>query len=161
MKNIQELIIYETDNEVVEISVDFQNDTVWATQAQIAELFGVDRSVVSKHLKNLFKSGEIDENSTCAFFAHMGNKGKQRYETAYYNIDAILSVGYRTNSAKAILFRKWVNKILKNYLLNGIAINDRRLVQLNKALQIISRSIIPEIYIDVSTIKTGRKRYNV
>ena len=145
MNQKQDIIIYETNDGVIEISVDFQNDTVWATQAQIAELFGIDRTVVSKHLKNIIKNGELDEKIICANFAHVGNEGRQTYATRYYNIDAILSVGYRTNSKTAILFRKWANKVLKEYLINGIVKNDKRLEQLNMTLQIISRSDIPEI----------------
>ena len=118
---------------------------IWATQAQIAELFGIERSVATKHLRNIIKDGELQEESICAIFAHMGNDGKQKYETKYYNLDAILSVGYRANSGKAIIFRKWANKILKDYLLKGVAINQKRLEQLNKTLEIISRSDIPEI----------------
>jgi prophage maintenance system killer protein len=145
MSEKQEIMIYESNGGVIELSVDFRNDTIWATQAQIAELFDVERSVVTKHLNNIIKSGELEESSICAFFAHMGNDGKQRYETKYYSLDAILSVGYRTNSKQAIKFRQWSNKVLKEYLLNGTAINQKRLEQLNKTLEIISRSAIPEV----------------
>jgi len=141
----QEIMIYENNGTAIELSVDFRNDNVWATQAQIAKLFGVDRSVVTKHLRNIIKSGELQEKSICAIFAHMGNYGKQKYETQYYSLDAILSVGYKTNSKQAIKFRQWANEVLKEYLLNGAAINQKRLEQLNKTLEVISRSDIPEI----------------
>jgi len=145
MTEKQEIVIYQGENGDISLSADFRNDTIWATQAQIAELFDIDRSVATKHLRNIIKSGELQENSICAIFAHMGNDGKQKYETRYYNLDAILSVGYRTNSKRAIMFRKWANKVLKDYLLKGVATNDKRLEQLNKALQIILRSDIPEV----------------
>ena len=144
MNNKQDIIIYETNDGVIEISVDFQNDTVWATQAQIAELFGTKRQAITKHIKNIFISGELDEYSVSSILELTAADGKS-YSTKIYNLDAILSIGYRVNSKNATVFRKWANKILKEYLLKGIVKNDRRLEQLNMTLQIIARSDIPEI----------------
>ena len=98
---------------------------MWLTQQQIADLFGTKRPAITKHLANIYKSGELDENSTCSILEHMGNDGTQRYTTKYYNLDAILSVGYRVNSRNATLFRQWANKVLKEYLLRGYSINQR------------------------------------
>lgn len=95
------------------------------TQQQIADLFGTKRPAITKHLANIYKSGELEENSTCSILEHMGNDGTQRYTTKYYNLDAILSVGYRVNSRNATLFRQWANKVLKEYLLRGYSINQR------------------------------------
>ncbi len=95
------------------------------TQQQIADLFGTKCPAITKHLANIYKSGELEEKSTCSILEHMGNDGTQRYTTKYYNLDAILSVGYRVNSRNATLFRQWANKVLKEYLLRGYSINQR------------------------------------
>ncbi|MDR2555067.1 MAG: virulence RhuM family protein [Fibromonadaceae bacterium] len=121
-ENKGEIVLYQP-NEVLKIEARLENESVWLTQEQIAILFGVDRTVVSKHLKNILQSGELHEDSICAIFAHMGNDGKQLYRTKFYNLDAILSVGYRINSANATKFRIWASGILKDYLLHGYAIN--------------------------------------
>lgn len=88
-------------------------------------MFGIDRTVVGGHIRNIFKSGELDENSMCANFTHIGKLSVQEYNVKYYNLDVILAVGYRTNSTKGILFRKWANNILREYLLKGYVIDDR------------------------------------
>ena len=113
-----EIIIYQPDS-TLKLEVRLEDETVWLTQQQIADLFGTKRPAITKHLTNIYKSGELEENNTCSILEHMGNDGKQRYTTKYYNLDAILSVGYRVNSRNATLFRQWANKILKEYLLRG------------------------------------------
>ena len=119
-----EIILYQPDS-TVKLEVRLENETVWLTQQQIADLFGTKRPAITKHLANIYNSGELDENSTCSILEHMGNNGTQRYTTKYYNLDAILSVGYRVNSKNATLFRQWANKVLKEYLLRGYSINQR------------------------------------
>ena len=119
-----EIILYQPDS-TVKLEVRLENETVWLTQQQIADLFGTKRPAITKHLANIYKSGELDENSTWSILEHMGNDGTQRYTTKYYNLDAILSVGYRVNSRNATLFRQWANKVLKEYLLRGYSINQR------------------------------------
>ena len=119
-----EIILYQPDS-TVKLEVRLENETVWLTQQQIANLFGTKRPAITKHLANIYKSGELEENSTCSILEHMGNDGTQRYTTKYYNLDAILSVGYRVNSRNATLFRQWANKVLKEYLLRGYSINQR------------------------------------
>ena len=119
-----EIIIYQSDS-MIKLEVRLENDTVWLTQQQIADLFGTKRPAITKHLANIYKSGELEENSTCSILEHMGNDGNQRYTTKYYNLDAILSVGYRVNSRNATLFRQWASKILKEYLLRGYSVNQR------------------------------------
>ena len=99
------IVIYQTDDGQTQIDVRLENETVWLTQKQIAELFGTKRPAITKHLKNIYSSEELDENSTCSILEHMGNEGKQTYSTKYYNLDAILSVGYRVNSKNATRFR--------------------------------------------------------
>ncbi|MCL2104159.1 MAG: virulence RhuM family protein, partial [Kiritimatiellaeota bacterium] len=120
-----EIVLYQPDS-MTELKVRLENETVWLTQAQIAVLFGTKRPAITKHLNNIFKVGELDETSTCSILEHMGNDSKQTYPTKYYNLDAILSVGYRVNSRNATLFRKWATRVLKNYLLRGYAINFLR-----------------------------------
>lgn len=119
-----EIILYQPD-EAVKLEVRLEDETVWLTQEQIADLFGTKRPAITKHLNNIYKSGELDIDSTCSILEHMGNDGKQRYTTKYYNLDAILSIGYRVNSKNATLFRKWANSVLKDYLLKGYSINKR------------------------------------
>jgi len=122
--NKGEIVLYQPDNSL-KLEVRLEDETVWLSQAQIAKLFGVDRTVISKHLHNIFQAKELDEYSTCAIFARVGNKGKQIYNTKYYNLDIILSVGYRVNSINATSFRRWANCIIKDYLLRGYVINQR------------------------------------
>ena len=126
-----EIILYQPDS-TVKLEVRLENETVWLTQQQIADLFGTKRPAITKHLTNIYKSGELEENSTCSILEHMGNDGTQRYTTKYYNLDAILSVGYRVNSRNATLFRQWANKVLKEYLLRGYSINQRLMYMENR-----------------------------
>ena len=139
MENQGEIILYQPDNEV-KLEVRLEEETVWLTQEQIATLFGTKRPAITKHLSNIYNSGELDQDSTCSILEHMGNDGKQKYVTKYYNLDAILSVGYRVNSKNATLFRRWANKVLKEYLLKGHAINYR-LDQMDTRLQKHERQI--------------------
>ena len=139
MENQGEIILYQPDNEV-KLEVRLEEETVWLTQEQIATLFGTKRPAITKHLSNIYNSGELDQDSTCSILEHMGNDGKQKYVTKYYNLDAILSVGYRVNSKNATLFRRWANKVLKEYLLKGHAINYR-LEQMDTRLQKHERQI--------------------
>ena len=124
MKNQGEIILYQPDDEV-KLEVRLEEETVWLTQAQIATLFGTKRPAITKHLNNIYSSGELDRESTCSILEHMGNDDKQKYVTKYYNLDAILSVGYRVNSKNATLFRRWANSVLKEYLLKGYSVNQR------------------------------------
>ena len=119
-----EIVLYQPEGEV-RLEVRVENETVWLTQAQIADLFGTKRPAITKHLKNIYASQELDESSTCSILEHMGKDSKQVYETKYYNLDEILSIGYRVNSKNATLFRRWANKILKEYMLKGYAVNQR------------------------------------
>ncbi|WP_301198443.1 RhuM family protein [Bacteroides acidifaciens] len=120
-----EIIIYQPDS-TVKLEVRLENDTVWLTQQQIADLFGVKQPAISKHLKNIFESGELIESSVHSILEYTATDGKS-YRTKFYNLDAILSVGYRVNSRNATLFRQWANKVLKDYLLRGYSVNQRLL----------------------------------
>ena len=118
-----EIILYQPD-EALKLEVRLERDTVWLTQQQIADLFGTKRPAITKHLSNIFKSGELEENSVRSILEHTAADGKI-YKTQFYNLDAILSVGYRVNSKNATMFRRWANQILKEYLLRGYSINQR------------------------------------
>lgn len=122
--NKNEIVLYQP-NELIKLEVRVSEETVWLTQQQIADLFGTKRPAITKHLKNIYQSGELEETSTCSILELMGNDGKQSYATKYYNLDAILSVGYRVNSINATMFRRWANSILKEYLLRGYAFNQQ------------------------------------
>ncbi len=131
MDNENEIILYQPNNSI-KLEVCLKGETVWLTQAQIAELFGTGRQAISKHLKNIFHSEELKEDAVCSILELTAADGKT-YKTKTYNLDAILSVGYRVNSKNATLFRQWANKVLKDYLLRGYAIN-RRLERLEKTV---------------------------
>ena len=121
----QNQIIFYRPDDTISLEVRLENDTIWLTQAQIAELFGTKRPAITKHINNIYSTNELEVNSTCSILEHMGNNGLQTYSTKYYNLDVILSVGYRVNSLNATRFRQWANKVLKEYLLRGYAINKR------------------------------------
>ena len=132
MKN--EIIIFENQN--VKLEVNMKDETVWLTQSQMAKLFGKDRKTITRHIQNIYKDEELEENSVCSFFEHTANDGK-KYNVQYYNLDMIISVGYRVNSKQGIAFRKWATKILKDYLLKGYAVNQKRLECLEKTIKLI------------------------
>ena len=144
-----EIVLYQP-NETMKLEVRLENETVWLTQQQIADLFGTKRPAITKHLSNIFKSGELDENSVRSILEHTAADGKI-YKTQFYNLDAILSVGYRVNSRNATLFRQWANKVLKEFLLRGYSINqsliemsdrlDRRLLEQDGKIAAIRRDV--------------------
>lgn len=131
----QNFVIFQTKDGKVNIDVFFKDETLWLTQKAISSLYGKDRSVISKHLKNIFDSGELDENMVCANFAHTTQHGAiegktQEKEVKFYNLRAIVAVGYRINSHRAIEFRKWATDILHEYIIKGFAMDDERLKQI-------------------------------
>ena len=119
-----EIVLYQP-NETIQLEVHLKDETVWLTQQQIADLFGVKQPAISKHIANIYKSGELEEEGTYSILEYMGHDGKQLYTTKAYNLDMILSVGYRVNSTNATRFRQWANRVLKDYLLRGYAFNQR------------------------------------
>ena len=118
IENNGEIILYQPDSSI-RLEVRMQEETVWLTQAQMAALFGTQRAAITKHLNNIYKSGEIDRETTCSKMEHVGQNGTRVYATKYYNLDAILSVGYRVNSKNATSFRRWATHTLKEFLLHG------------------------------------------
>lgn len=135
---MSEVLIYETESGQTQVNVRLDAEAVWLSQEQMALLFGRERSVVTKHLRNVFKEGELDEISVCANFAHTASDGKI-YETKFYNLDAIISVGYRVNSKLGVQFRQWATRILREHLVQGYTLNSNRLAErgINEAQQAI------------------------
>ena len=131
--NNSEIKIYKTKDGETEIKVKFEEDTVWLNLKQLTELFQRDKSVISRHINNIFREGELDKNSVIAKYATTGADGKI-YNVAYYNLDAIISVGYRVNSKQGVKFRIWASKILKEYLMKGYAVNEKRLSKQSEEL---------------------------
>lgn len=117
------IVLYQDDDRNVVVDVMFQDETFWLSQKAMAELFDVDRSVITKHLINIFNSDELEQNAVCAKFAHTASDGKT-YQVIYYNLDAIIAVGYRINSKQATRFRQWATKTLKEYIVKGFVLND-------------------------------------
>jgi death-on-curing family protein len=123
------LVIYTSASGVVELRADTNSETIWATQDQISELFGTQRPAITKHLKNIFESGELDEHSVSSILEHTAIDGKN-YKVKFYNLDAILSVGYRVSSKNATQFRIWATTTLREYLIKGIVVNNERVSKL-------------------------------
>ncbi|MDD6640208.1 MAG: RhuM family protein [Erysipelotrichaceae bacterium] len=141
--NRNDVVIYKDGDLEVEVQINSEEDTVWLTLNQIAELFERDKSSISRHISNIYKNGELDRSSTVAKNATVQNEGGRNIERSldYYNLDLILSVGYRVNSKRGIAFRRWASSVLKDYMLKGYAINEKRLKSLNKTVEIQSRII--------------------
>ena len=141
--NRGEIIIYRAEDNTVQLDVRMEQETVWLTQKQIAELFGVKRPAITKHLRNIFNEGELDQNSVSSILEHTAVDGKI-YSTQFYNLDAILSVGYRVNSKRAVAFRQWANRVLKDFLIKGYAVNDKirreQLADLRQLVQIVGKT---------------------
>ena len=148
----KELVIFESADKSVSLSVPFENDTVWLNQSQMTQLFSVDRTVVTKHVNNVFKENEVDEKSNVQIL-HIANSDKG---VKYYSLDVIISVGYRVKSKRGVEFRKWANTVLKSYILKGYAANDRRLEELKQTLQVLRRN---EVELESSQILSVVEQY--
>lgn len=154
MNNIEsqkgEIVMYQPD-ETIRLEVRVESETVWLNQLQMAELFGTKRPAITKHLNNIYKCEELSEESTCSILEHMGNDGKQLYTTKYYNLDAIISVGFRVNTKRGIEFRQWANRVLKDYLLKGYVVNQRittlehQVADLTEKVNFFVRSSLPPV----------------
>ena len=148
--NKGEIVMYQPD-ETIRLEVRVEDETVWLSQAQMADLFGTKRPAITKHLNNIYKCGELKENSTCSILEHMGNDGKRLYTTKFYNLDAIISVGFRVNTKRGIEFRQWANQVLKDYLLKGYVVNQRitvlehQVADLTEKVNFFVRSSLPPV----------------
>ena len=142
-----DIVIYQAVDGQTELEVHLEGETVWLSQAQMAELFDRDRTVIGKHISNIYREKELDRDTTCAKFAHMGNETDQVYETTLYSLDVIISVGYRVKSHRGTQFRMWANKVLKEYLIKGYAVNSNAQVEQLEELKrtiAIMRNVILE-----------------
>ena len=141
------IVIYRTADGQTTVDVKMDGDTVWLSQAQMAELFQTDRTSILRHIKNIYKTGELEENPTCAFFAQVRTEGKRTVtrQIPYYNLDMIISVGYRVNSLRGTQFRIWANKVLKEYLVKGYAVNkaltEQRYTELKQLVAVLGRTV--------------------
>lgn len=130
-----EIVLYQPEGEV-RLEVRMEKESVWLSQMQMADLFQKDRTVIGRHIKNIYKEGELAKDITCANFAHVGADADQTYNTTLYNLDVIISVGYRVKSIAGTRFRQWANQVLKDYMLKGYAVNQRKIAT---DLQIVDR----------------------
>lgn len=135
------IVIYQTQDGHTDIDVRLENETVWLNQEQMALLFGTKRAAITKHVGNIYKEGELSEDSTCSILEHMGNQGKQKYATKYYNLDMIIAVGYRITSKVATQFRIWATQKLKDYLVKGFVVNEKRLQEKTEQIKQLQHSI--------------------
>ena len=178
MQNFEtgEIVVYQPD-QTTRLEVRIEDDTVWLTQEGLSILFGVQQPAISKHIRNIYNSGELEREGTYSILEYMGHEGTQKYTVKYYNLDIILSVGYRVNSKNAISFRRWSSSVLKEYMLRGYSINSRlsaiehRLDEHNKKIDFFIRTSLPPVegifyegqifdaYVFVSDLKkSARKR---
>lgn len=139
------IVIYRTSDGQTSVSVRMDGDTVWLSQAQMAELFQKDRTVIGRHISNIYKEHELERETTCANFAHMGKEADQTYQTTLYNLDVVISVGYRVKSQRGTQFRIWANKVLKDYLVKGYAVNkaltEQRYSELKQLVAVLERTV--------------------
>ncbi|WP_421016957.1 RhuM family protein [Furfurilactobacillus cerevisiae] len=158
MDNQAKFLLYKTDNGNVSIDVIISDETIWTTQKSMAELFGVDKSTISRHLKNIFETGELPETTSVAKIATVVNNGvfgNLEKEINYYNLDAIISVGYRVNSRQATRFRQWATETLKEYMIKGFAIDDDRLKQ---GSNLLDKDYFHELLERVRSIRASERR---
>jgi hypothetical protein len=156
---VTEFLLYTAPGGEVKVEVILNNETIWLTQQRMADLFGVERSAITKHLKNIFASGELDEEVVCAKIAHTTQHGaiKEKTQTQsvkYYNLDAVISVGYRVNSSKATQFRIWATQLLKEYIIKGFAMDDERL----KNGRYFGKDYFQELLERVRSIRASERR---
>ena len=135
-----QIVIYQTEDGQTQIDVRLENETVWLTQAQMAELFETDRTSIVRHINNIYKADELEREATCAKIAQVQTEGKRQVTRTipYFNLDMIISVGYRVNSKRGVKFRQWANRVLKEYLVKGYAVNERiRKEQIGELRQLV------------------------
>ncbi len=147
-----DIVFYKKNNGDTNIELLINGETLWVSQKTMAQIFEIDRTVITKHLKNIFSDGELEKNQVCAKFAHTANDGKN-YNTEFYNLDAIISVGYRVNSKKATEFRIWATKILKEYMIKGFALDDDRFLKGGK----VNQQYFDELLERIKVIRTSER----
>ena len=155
MNENQQFLLYTAPDGEVKVEVCFRDETVWLTQKELAELFGVKRPAVTKHLSNIFASGELAENSVCSILEHTAGDGKT-YKAQYYNLDAIIAVGYRVNSYQATQFRIWATKTLREFIVKGFVLDDERLKQ---GKRLFGRDYFDELLERIREIRASERRF--
>jgi hypothetical protein len=157
-EGFNEILLYTTPNGKVKIEIYLQNETIWLTQQKIADLFGVERSVVTKHLKNIFEEGELIKEATCAKIAQVQIEGGREVtrNIEFYNLDAIISVGYRVNSMQATHFRIWATSILKEFIIKGFTMDDERL---KNSKNIFGKDYFDEQLARIRDIRSSERRF--
>ena len=164
MNDNNQIIIYQTEDGQTRVDVRMENDTIWLTQAQMAELFKSSRTNIVEHIQHIYDEEELDEISTCRKFRQVRQEGKRMVtrEMPMYNLDMIISVGYRVNSKRGVKFRQWANKILKEYLVKGYAVNDRlrrdQLGELRQLVQVVGRTLQHQ---DITATTDGQALFDV
>lgn len=143
--NEKNILFYNDEEGNTKVEVLLENEDVWLNTEALAALFNVKRPAITKHINNIYEDEELEEGSTCSKMEHMGNNGKQVYNTKYYNLDMIISIGFRVNSKKAIKFRTWANKIIKDYMVQGFALNDERFLKEKKSDQEYFKRLLERI----------------
>ena len=143
--NEKNILFYNDEEGNTKVEVLLENEDVWLNTEALAALFNVKRPAITKHINNIYEDEELEERITCSKMEHMGNNGKQVYNTKYYNLDMIISIGFRVNSKKAIKFRTWANKIIKDYMVQGFALNDERFLKAKKSDQEYFKRLLERI----------------
>ena len=143
--NEKNILFYNDEEGNTQVEVLLENEDAWLNTEALATLFNIDRSGIVRHINNIYRDEELNENSTCAKIAHVGNDGKQNYSKKYYNLDMIISIGFRVNSKKAIKFRSWANKIIKDYMVQGFALNDERFMKARRSDQEYFKRLLERI----------------
>jgi len=151
----QDLVLFTSQDGAISVSVAVDRDTIWLNQQQMAALFEKERSVIAKHIRNAINEGEVDKQEVRANFAQTAADGKT-YQVAFYNLDVIISVGYRVKSRRGVEFRRWANGVLKQYILKGYALNDTRLQTLGQVVSILKRT---ENRLDAEQVLSVVQRY--
>ena len=159
-----QIIIYQTEDGQTRVDVRMENETVWLTQAQMAELFQTDRTSIVRHINNIYKIEELEREATCAKIAQVQMEGNRKVtrQVPYFNLDMIISVGYRVNSKRGVKFRQWANSVLKQYLVKGYAVNDRlrrdQLGELRQLVQVVGRTLQHQ---DITSTADGQALFDV
>ena len=159
-----QIIIYQTEDGQTQVDVRMENETVWLTQAQMAELFQTDRTSIVRHINNIYKIEELEREATCAKIAQVQMEGNRKVtrQVPYFNLDMIISVGYRVNSKRGVKFRQWANSVLKQYLVKGYAVNDRlrrdQLGELRQLVQVVGRTLQHQ---DITSTTDGQALFDV
>lgn len=156
MDKNNEIVLFETEDRSVSLPVTVENETVWLSQAQMVELFQTTKQNVSLHVRNCFKEGELEEESVVKEYLTTALDGK-KYKTKFYNLDVIISVGYRVKSQRGVEFRKWANTVLKQYIMKGYAVNTNRINQLGEVIRIMKRT---ENSLDSKQVLSVIEKYN-